>query len=643
MEVSWQAPLVDTAGGDAATGYVVYRAMNGYAFGQPVTVSGGATTSIILSDLMPGDSWYFQVAATNDGGESLPSETNDVRVREASSSVLVVNGYDRADRFISPTRFFANNLNGNVTLVRPLSINGYDYVVQHGHAIAAADRYFDTASNESLIDGNISLTSYRCAAWMLGRESTVNETFDKTEQTLVETYIAGGGSLFLSGAEIAWDLDHQGSAADQSFHATSLRALYAQDDAGTHTAIGASGSVFDGVGSLTFDDGNGPIYNVKFPDVLLANAGWIPVLRYNNNPVSGSVAGIQYDGLYRLIYLGFPFETILSSAQRDDVMILAMDFLDPATGGSTVMITEIMQNPQGVSDTKGEWFEIFNPGSIAVDIDGWVIQDDGSNIHTINFGGPLLVPPGGFLVLGREADRGLNGGVSIDYVYSNFTLSNGADEVVLLDGGMEVARVNYTGVPSWPDPSGASMELLDVNSDPTDPLNWGEALTAWNGTTSDYGSPGEPPAFNQQRIVTWDPITSILWTAGLIEICVDAGGTPVTIWWTDDLTTWPVVNTTSFTSGCWTNPSSQTRFYRVTVPVPSCASCAIHSGWAGCRRPALPATTRRGPAPPPRLRRRLRWDSGTPSEARPSAERSLQARWWLPSAGGRVPPGIRLP
>ena len=45
--------------------------------------------------------------------------------------------------------------------------------------------------------------------WILGEESTVNDTFDATEQTKVEQFIAGGGNLFVTGAEIGWDLDQQ--------------------------------------------------------------------------------------------------------------------------------------------------------------------------------------------------------------------------------------------------------------------------------------------------------------------------------------------------------------------------------------------------------------------------------------------------
>lgn len=53
-----------------------------------------------------------------------------------------------------------------------------------------------------------------------------------------------------------------------------------------------------------------------------------------------------------------------------------------------VVINEILQNPSMVIDTNGEWFELFNPGAVPVDIDGWTIQDADFEVHVINNGGP---------------------------------------------------------------------------------------------------------------------------------------------------------------------------------------------------------------------------------------------------------------
>ena len=154
-----------------------------------------------------------------------------------------------------------------------------------------------------------------------------------------------------------------------------------------------------------------------------------------------------------------------------------------------IVINEIMQNPSAVGDSAGEWLEVYNPTGSAIDIDGWTLQDDDFDSHVITSGGPLLVPAGGFLVLGRNADSGSNGGVSVDYQYSGFFLGNGGDEVVLLDAfATEVDRVNYDGGPAFPDPNGASMALTSPLADNNVGGNWCTASTPYGA--GDFGTPG---------------------------------------------------------------------------------------------------------------------------------------------------------
>ncbi|MBT3193369.1 MAG: lamin tail domain-containing protein [Verrucomicrobia bacterium] len=170
---------------------------------------------------------------------------------------------------------------------------------------------------------------------------------------------------------------------------------------------------------------------------------------------------------------------------------------------SSVMITEIMQNPDAVSDTQGEWFEIYNQSRMEVDINGWTIADDGGQEHVIDNGDPLEVQAWGFLVLGKTTNTATNGNVSVDYAYgSSFGLVNSDDEIVLINASsQEMARVNYDGGPLFPDPTGASMYLTDPNLDQNTGANWAESTIAWPGSTGDLGSPGAP---NEQG--DWSPI-----------------------------------------------------------------------------------------------------------------------------------------
>jgi hypothetical protein len=153
-----------------------------------------------------------------------------------------------------------------------------------------------------------------------------------------------------------------------------------------------------------------------------------------------------------------------------------------------LIINEIMQNPNAVFDSNGEWFEIHNPGIDGVDIDGWVISDSDFDSHIINNGGPLTVPAGGYLVLGINDDSATNGGLTVDYEYSGITLANGADELILTDGSDEIDRVEWDGGPNFPDPTGASMSLIDAVLDNSVGANWCEASTSFGD--GDSGTPG---------------------------------------------------------------------------------------------------------------------------------------------------------
>lgn len=162
---------------------------------------------------------------------------------------------------------------------------------------------------------------------------------------------------------------------------------------------------------------------------------------------------------------------------------------------SQIIISEIMQNPVSVTDANGEWFELYNAGASTVDIDGWTIRDAGSDSHVIDNGGPLNILAGGFLILARNADSGTNGNFTANYEYSGFQLSNGDDEIVLVNGSAVVQdSIAYDGGTNWPDPSGASMVFVGLPIDENNNgSNWSTAISrepSFIGATGDNGSPG---------------------------------------------------------------------------------------------------------------------------------------------------------
>jgi hypothetical protein len=175
---------------------------------------------------------------------------------------------------------------------------------------------------------------------------------------------------------------------------------------------------------------------------------------------------------------------------------LQVDFCDtppPPPAQGAVIVTEIHKDPGAVSDSLGEWIEVYNTTAQAIDLEGWTLRDGGIDAHVIvNGGSGLMIQAGGRLVLGVNGNTSTNGGVTVHYVWSSYFLANGADEVVLeMPGGIEVDRVDYLDGAGWPDTAGKSLSLT---SSVLDYLGNDTASNWCHGTTSfglgDEGTPG---------------------------------------------------------------------------------------------------------------------------------------------------------
>ena len=207
--------------------------------------------------------------AVNSGGESKASEVITVLPSGGSKQVLIVNGFDRNDRFADfQYQSLAPRNTGVSERVWARYNNSFDYVVQHMTAIQAAKPgvHVASTSNEAVISGAVNLGDYDTVIWILGTESTVDHTFDATEQTKVTNFVNAGGNLFVSGSGIAYDLDNQNNG--RTFFQNTLGASYAADSAGTYTATVNAGGIFDGMSSIAFSNGasfsnlDGQLYNV---------------------------------------------------------------------------------------------------------------------------------------------------------------------------------------------------------------------------------------------------------------------------------------------------------------------------------------------------------------------------------------------
>ncbi len=336
VKISWSLPIA-SGGSGAPTGFVIYRSTNGYGFGSPSVVIGGTVTSTTLVDLNSDTDYYFRIAAFNAAGESFPSETAGCRWGSTTTQVLFVNGFNRFDRTtnLRETTAVQNyqppGKTGMAERVMARANNSFDYVVQHGKAINAYGLSFDSCSKAAVTNNLVALTNYSIVIWETGQDLT--ENFNSAAQTKISAFLAANGNLFLSGAGIAYSLDRASgpSAADRAFFNNQLHADLASD-ANTNSAIytfaPAANSIFQGNTNGTFDDGSQGIYWVKTPEVLTPVGTATIAISYSS--VSNGAAAIQYDGSSgggKVVYFGFPFETITTAAVREAYLADALNFL----------------------------------------------------------------------------------------------------------------------------------------------------------------------------------------------------------------------------------------------------------------------------------------------------------------------------
>ena len=279
---------------------------------------GESAQSADLSSLGSGE-WYVRLMAVDSASAPNASTQSDVygfASLQKPQSILIVDGFDRHT--------------GSGSYQQPW----HSFAVAHGRAIAANGFGFECAANDAVISGAVSLLDYDAVVWLLGDESTGDETFNTTEQARVRSYLQSGGNLFVSGSEVAWDLDPNSGAGattgDEAFLHDYLKADYSADDANSYAVNGVAGSILEG---MVFSYGSSP-YPEDYPDALNAFGGGSVCLKYAN----GMNAAVQFVGTFpggsttgRLLYLGFPFETITLASARQELLRRVLDFFFATT------------------------------------------------------------------------------------------------------------------------------------------------------------------------------------------------------------------------------------------------------------------------------------------------------------------------
>jgi hypothetical protein len=380
LELRWTAVSDSLEPTAEAEKFVLYTRVDGGGFDNGVLVKDNQTTVNIET----GKIYSFKVAAVNRGGESFPSEIlSACRASDSWGELLIVNGFERVS---APASFatdsvyagFLNDTDAGTPYISNIAFTGkqyefkrntpwsnndapgfgashaseeakaiagntFDYPYLHGVSIKAAGYSFVSSSVKAVAEGEVDLNGYKIVDLILGKQKqtrlgndttrkAVFKTFPQQLQERIRSYCGNGGKLFVSGAHIASDLyeGEQVLSEDKRFFEEVLKSTFRTSNAATGGRVKIVGSPYRS--SLELADFS--YYNlpnetscyVESPDAIEpADPKAFTVCRYSENNRS---AAVIYKNDYRLCLMGFPFETITDSKDRDMLMKAVLQFFE---------------------------------------------------------------------------------------------------------------------------------------------------------------------------------------------------------------------------------------------------------------------------------------------------------------------------
>jgi len=215
--------------------------------------------------------------------------------------------------------------------VRVVQGNTFDYPLVHGLSFRNNGFGFISMSDESFEQNQWNKNSFSAVDIIFGEEKTTRRIYGirKTDFTLFtaemrkaisEFVSTDKAKVFISGAYVGADLDLCGDTLARHFAGEVLHYKFMTNHAsrsGLVYPVNALKDYFPKEFSF-IQDYNKTIYKVESPDAIEPMGKDAKVLfRYKGD---NKTAGVCYDGNYHTLVLGFPFETISSEMERDEIM-----------------------------------------------------------------------------------------------------------------------------------------------------------------------------------------------------------------------------------------------------------------------------------------------------------------------------------
>lgn len=363
IKLSWK-PTTDSLETTATpTNYVLYTKVDNEDFDNGFSLGNVTEYSMSIS---PGRLYAFKITATNAGGESFPTETLVAyrSVKSNAPKVLIVNAFTRLSGpawvdtpdslgfrldidpgvpYVSTTAFSgqqhvfdrsmmghegSNGLgfSGHEWLGHEIAGNTFDYPVEHGYSIAAAQNYsFVSVSRESFEGANFSTRPYAVVDYIAGLQADLPynlryfPVFTSRTRNKLSQYLSAGGSLLLSGSYIASDNVKEKENKDFIEDVLKFKCDGSARADSTDYVNGLN------LQFLIYRTPCASHYAAVAPDALLPTIGKaFTAFAYGG----GQSAGVAFQGKnYRTLSMGFPFECIRSADTRNQAMRAILKFL----------------------------------------------------------------------------------------------------------------------------------------------------------------------------------------------------------------------------------------------------------------------------------------------------------------------------
>lgn len=269
-----------------------------------------ADSTTATFDAYLSNSIYFRLFAVDNAPVPNVSESSDVyglKMNEGfeQNQLLLVDGFDRY---------------GDSGAWR---LPGHSFAYLYGEAIAENQLSFDTCSNDAVLDSTIRLADYYGVIWFVGDEAEKDETFSSSEQMLIKEYLFNqNGRIFISGTNIAWDLDldsdcYSTTESDDEFLNSTMKADFA-GKTGMPASIKASVNSWFGEIEFSLDPN---ILAVDSFDVIVPLPPAEACLMYDSTHVAAIINdfGNQFQAP-KILYFAFPFEMVSLSSMRTKLM-----------------------------------------------------------------------------------------------------------------------------------------------------------------------------------------------------------------------------------------------------------------------------------------------------------------------------------